>query len=126
MTALISRLSVAAALISGMLHGSAWADAVAVDEAMMAAKATADSLFGTTALSGDALDESRGGAEIQVFNTNALDGVVSDNHAYNLTTGSNWITSGSFSDASGLSTVIQNSGNNVLIQNPTIVNLQVQ
>ncbi|MBS1132429.1 MAG: hypothetical protein H6R16_3431, partial [Proteobacteria bacterium] len=32
----------------------------------------------------------------------------------------------SFAGAAGFSTVVQNSGNNVLIQNATIINLRVQ
>jgi hypothetical protein len=39
-------------------------------------------------------------------------------------TGNNTITEGSFSNASGLPMVIQNTGANVLIQNATIVNIQ--
>ena len=39
-------------------------------------------------------------------------------------TGSNAINEGSFANASGLSTVVQNTGANVLIQNATILNIQ--
>jgi hypothetical protein len=126
MTAFISRWAVAAALFSGVLHSSAFADSVAVDKVMLAPASSEDGLFGAPALSGETLDASRGGAEVQVLNKNTLDGVVSDNQAYNLSTGSNLIASGSFANASGQATVIQNSGNNVLIQNATIINLQVQ
>ena len=61
-----------------------------------------------------------------VFNENKLKGVVADNKASNLTTGMNVISEGAFAGSSGLPTVIQNSGNNVLIQNSTIVNVQVK
>jgi hypothetical protein len=61
-----------------------------------------------------------------VFNQNKLKGVVADNSASNLTTGMNVISEGAFAGSSGLPTVIQNSGNNVLIQNSTIVNVQVK
>lgn len=140
MAAQISRWLMAGALVGGMLHGQAFADPVSDDPAGVVpqeAQATdvvdtpttvtaASELFGVAAVDSSALDANRGGTEMQVLNKNALDGVVSDNQAYNLTTGSNWVTSGSFADSSGLSTVIQNSGNNVLIQNATIINLQVQ
>lgn len=72
-----------------------------------------------------ALEHTRGGADLYL-NDIKSDGVVTDNQAYNLTTGSNWITDGSLAGASGFPTVVQNSGNNVLIQNSTIINLQVQ
>lgn len=140
MAAQISRWLMAGALLGGMLHGPVVAEPVSEDPAGVLpqeAQATdgADTtttvtavseLFGVAAVDSNALDANRGGAQVEVLNKNALDGVVSDNQAYNLTTGSNWVTSGSFADASGLPTVIQNSGNNVLIQNATIINLQVQ
>jgi hypothetical protein len=55
-----------------------------------------------------------------------LDGAVSDNSAVNVLSGANSINSGSFSNASGLPVAIQNSGTNVLIQNATIINIQMQ
>ena len=66
----------------------------------------------------------RGGAD--VVNDMLLKGVVADNRASNLTTGSNTISDGSFSGMVGLPLVVQNSGNGVLIQNATIINVQVK
>lgn len=80
--------------------------------------------FGSSAVTGTALAARRGGD--RVFNDNKLKGVVADNKASNLTTGMNVISEGAFTGSSGLPTVIQNSGNNVLIQNSTIVNVQVK
>ncbi|WP_460877393.1 hypothetical protein [Rhodanobacter koreensis] len=65
-----------------------------------------------------------GGTEISEKMT--LNGTVSNNSADHVVTGSNAISSGSFSGAAGLPMVIQNTGNNVLIQNATIVNVQFQ
>lgn len=59
-------------------------------------------------------------------NVNNLEGQLYNNQAMANVTGSNLVTGSSFAGASGLSTVIQNSGNNVLIQNATILNLRVQ
>jgi len=56
----------------------------------------------------------------------ALDGVVGTNAATNVSTGANVITNGAFSNMSGLPVVIQNSGANVLIQNATVINLQLR
>lgn len=85
-------------------------------------------VFGSGAIELGALDVYRGGAENLTLelNKNQSTGTVTDNQAYNLTTGNNFITDGSLAGASGFSTVIQNSGNNVLIQNSTIINLQVK
>jgi hypothetical protein len=66
----------------------------------------------------------RGGAD--VVNDMLLKGVVADNRASNLTTGSNTISGDSFTGMVGLPLVVQNSGNGVLIQNATIINVQVK
>lgn len=69
------------------------------------------------------LDELRGGAAVR--NDMDLNGVTSGNSAFQVQTGNNTIDAGSFANMSGLPVVIQNSGANVLIQNATIVNLQM-
>ena len=70
-----------------------------------------------------ALDAMRGGAST-VENDILVDGNVQDNTADHVLTGHNTVDTGSFAHASGISTVIQNTGANVLIQNATIVNVQ--
>jgi len=67
----------------------------------------------------------RAGADT-VSNTMDLNGAVSGNSAINVVTGANAISSGAFSNASGLPVAIQNSGANVLIQNATIINVQMK
>lgn len=69
------------------------------------------------------LDRQRGGA--QTANDMELSGVVGNNHASDLITGNNIVTDGSLTGNAGFATVVQNSGNNVLIQNATIINLQL-
>ncbi|GAB7547493.1 hypothetical protein CS8_071840 [Cupriavidus sp. 8B] len=71
----------------------------------------------------DKLEGIRGGAEL-VVNDMRLGGTVADNSASHVMSGSNAIAEGSFASATGLPTVIQNTGSNVLIQNATIVNIQ--
>ncbi|MGO4699880.1 hypothetical protein [Dyella sp. 2RAB6] len=63
-----------------------------------------------------------GGADVSAKMT--LNGTVSNNHADDVVTGYNSISAGSFQGASGVPMVIQNTGNNVLIQNATIINVQ--
>ena len=75
-------------------------------------------------LSDDELADERAGADLHASENN-LSGDVRDNAATNVTTGANTITQGALSNASGIPMVIQNSGNNVLIQNSTILNLQL-
>ncbi|MFD2365828.1 hypothetical protein [Pseudoduganella sp. GCM10020061] len=55
-----------------------------------------------------------------------MNGTVADNRATNVVTGTNMITEGSFANASGVPMVVQNTGANVLIQNATVINLQLR
>jgi hypothetical protein len=79
----------------------------------------------STILSRERLAQLRGGTEV-VNNDQKLNGVVSQNTAENLTSGANTISNGAFANASGIPIVIQNSGANVLIQNATVINLQIK
>lgn len=85
---------------------------------------TNDAVFGTPIPELD-LGTQRGG-DVRVTNTNNLDAQLHDNTAIANVTGSNFVTSEAFSNSSGFSTVVQNSGNNVIIQNATVLNLQMQ
>ena len=55
-----------------------------------------------------------------------LSGMTAGNSATHVVTGTNDISAGAFANMSGLPVVIQNSGANVLIQNATVINLQLQ
>ncbi|KGM52217.1 hypothetical protein N792_07810 [Lysobacter concretionis Ko07 = DSM 16239] len=67
------------------------------------------------------LDKLRGGDAQNDIRNN---GTVTGNHADNVTSGTNTLTGNAFADATGINTVIQNSGSNVLVQNAMIVNVQ--
>ena len=77
------------------------------------------------AVSEGTLSDNRGG-HTEVINTNNLDAQLYNNQASYNVTGTNSVNSGAFTNASGIATVIQNSGNNVIIQNATILNLKLQ
>jgi hypothetical protein len=77
------------------------------------------------AMSPKALAAQRGGQAVTV-NVNDLDGKLHDNSAINTISGNNYITQDAFSHSSGLPVAIQNSGNNVLIQNSFILNLEMK
>lgn len=89
-----------------------------------------DILANSETLTEDLMNQSRGGNyELNIENFQAesdMYGDVAGNGAYNNTTGGNYINAGSFSDSSGVINVIQNTGNNVLIQNATVVNLTLK
>ena len=68
------------------------------------------------------LAQARGGSAINENNSTAT---VAGNVASQVTTGSNTITDNAFANTSGIPIVIQNTGNNVLIQDSTILNLQL-
>jgi hypothetical protein len=77
------------------------------------------------AISSNALGRYSGGSSL-VRNNQNLTGAVTGDSASQVSTGSNAIAGGSFAGASGLPSVIQNTGNNVLIQNAVIVNVQMK
>ena len=60
-----------------------------------------------------------------VLNEQDVDGVVQGNIATGNTTGNNSISDNAFAGAAGFATAIQNTGNNVLIQNSTIINVSL-
>lgn len=51
---------------------------------------------------------------------------ITNTSTTNVSTGNNTITDGSFVNTPGMPIVVQNSGNNVVIQNSTILNLQLK
>ena len=73
-------------------------------------------LGGSRPIDVERLAAMRGGEDAIESNT-SVDGSVHDNTADHVVSGSNFISDDAFSNASGLNTVIQNSGSNVLIQN---------
>ncbi|HKU88941.1 MAG TPA: hypothetical protein VJP84_04070, partial [Steroidobacteraceae bacterium] len=75
-------------------------------------------------VSTETLAEQRGGDDEFVHNTIRVNGTVTDNSATNVVTGANSIADGSFANSSGIMSVVQNTGANVLIQSATIVNVQ--
>lgn len=72
-----------------------------------------------------ALSQYRGARDI-TFNLQDTRGQLYNNDATHNYSGGNQVSDQAFSNLSGFSTVIQNSGNNVLIQNSTIVNVKMQ
>lgn len=83
-----------------------------------------DSGFGP-AVDTASLDRLRGG-DGDSASTIVMNGNVADNRATNVVTGANTITAGAFANASGVPMVVQNTGANVLIQNATVINLQLR
>lgn len=63
--------------------------------------------------------------EMTINNDTNLDAELTGNSANNVVTGSNVIDSGSFNDASGVFSVIQNTGNNVIIQESTVITVTI-
>ena len=78
-----------------------------------------------SAMSSKALAAQRGGQAVTV-NVNELDGKLHDNSAINTISGNNYLSQDAFSHSSGLPVAIQNSGNNVLIQNSFILNFEMK
>ncbi len=85
--------------------------------------APAPSFVAADAVAGDRLSRQRGGT---VTTHVEQSGGVSEATARHVVTGANSVRDGSFAAAAGLTTVIQNSGANVLIQNSMTVNVQLK
>ena len=80
-------------------------------------------------VSAEQLGTQRGARDLgdfKVLNLNDVRGSVQNNSAIDVVTGSNMITNGAFSNVTGFPLVVQNTGNNVLIQNSTILNIGLQ
>ncbi len=87
-------------------------------------------LFATAALvSDDALGTESGKAQLQLdkvtINDQDLNGILQGNVATGTTNGNNTIAGDAFSNSAGFVTAIQNTGNNVLIQDATIINISM-
>jgi hypothetical protein len=102
--------------------------AAAADERQQPPATTSESAspFGVKGLDERALERQRGGTDPGTLTDMKLNGVVGNNSASNLTTGNNSIADGAFANMSGVPLVVQNTGNNVLIQSATIINVQVK
>jgi len=73
----------------------------------------------------DELDVQRGG-EIVPISDATLTATMQENSITGSITGTNSVGGSAFTGASGFFTVIQNSGNQVIIQDSTIINLTVE
>jgi hypothetical protein len=83
-------------------------------------------------LSSNTLDSLSGGEDLQIDNIDMLinnmnlRSQMEENLLISTTTGANLISNDAFSHANGISTVIQNSGNQVIINSALILNLRIQ
>jgi hypothetical protein len=128
------------ALALGIVAGGARADEpVSAAPAIPAEAATASSdaqlqasspFSAATPIATDALGAQSAQTSVDVagivINQNNVNGVVTGNTASNNVSGNNSVSGSAFTDASGVLTVIQNSGNNVLIQDSTIINISME
>ncbi|WP_166424269.1 hypothetical protein [Paraglaciecola sp. 20A4] len=72
------------------------------------------------------LEQERGlGGVVDVTNNSHLEAVLTHNYNSNSVTGNNSIDRGSFNEASGVFSIIQNTGNNVIIQDSTIITVTI-
>jgi hypothetical protein len=73
------------------------------------------------------LENARGreGIDITAINNMNVQATLTGNVANNSITGTNIIDHGAFAGSGGMFSVIQNSGNNVIIQDSTIVNVTI-
>lgn len=114
-----------AAAADATVADAAVADAAVAGVAVAAAVAAPAPAGADKTVRDEKLEQMRGGSDTP-WSDMKLAGTVANNSAVNVVTGSNIVTDSAFSNASGLPMVIQNSGANVLIQNATIINVQIK
>ncbi|MGE3976853.1 MAG: hypothetical protein AB7F94_04630 [Nitrospira sp.] len=109
--------------VLGLCIGTAHADS---SETMSATSTTITSWGSPVPL--EQLDTQRGGTDTGpvTINANILNAKLYDNAAVDNVTGHNTITGNAFAGASGLPIVFQNSGNNVIMQSGTVLNLTLK
>ena len=84
----------------------------------------ADAEFNSGAvLSETQLSEQSGQGGVILTNAQLSNNVININSSGNLINGDNVLSDHALSNVNGITSVIQNSGNNVIIQNSTIVNV---
>lgn len=97
--------------------------------AMLPMVAWAEDWVGAEPMSADQLDAASGRQGVPVqwqFNEAEQNAVVRDNVLSGpVNTGDNWITDQAFENMSGIATVIQNTGNQVVIQDSTQINILI-
>jgi hypothetical protein len=74
----------------------------------------------------EALEAQRGGESRYEFNFQETTATMEKTIAVGTTNGANSISGGAFGGASGFPVAVQNSGNNVIVQNAFIINLDVR
>jgi len=80
----------------------------------------------SASITNENLDDIRGTAlGSELLGIAVLDGISANNTSNGTYSGGNIIDTGAFSQSSGLSTIIQNSGNNVVIQSATILTVNI-
>lgn len=129
MRAMVNGIGCATALLGMGCLCAAWAAAPVAPAATASPPGHVAAADGAIAGFGPSVDratlanQSGGSDVIESININ---GSVSNTSTENVSTGVNWIGGGAFGNAAGLPMVIQNSGNSVLIQNATVINIQMQ
>jgi hypothetical protein len=79
-----------------------------------------------TPLPQETLQQRRAGQAGLELNVQETTATLNGNRAIHNVTGDNYIGGGSFAGANGFPVAVQNSGNNVIVQNAFIINLDVR
>lgn len=114
-----------------LLPAAATADSIAIGPAGTA-QAGSGSPFAVAAVSEGELDTHRGREGLDIdelvmqLNDVRADASVANNVLNSQTTGGNLVEAGAFSNAAGLVFNVQNSGNHVIIQNTTLINVNLE
>jgi hypothetical protein len=124
------RFATVLGIAAAALATAAFADDEKAAPAAPVAPLAVFALEGAKTLDAAELGEQRAQAKLEIDKLTLIapqqNGVVAGNSAVNTTTGANSIGDTAFAGASGIVNTIQNTGNNVLIQSSTVVNVALQ
>ncbi|GAB3105436.1 hypothetical protein G8770_13520 [Aestuariicella hydrocarbonica] len=84
--------------------------------------------LGTSAITSDVLSHQNGKSDLDLqfqISESQQNALLQDNQLSNSVTGDNSLTDNALSSATGITTVIQNTGNQVIIQGTTMVNVLI-
>ncbi|MDE3060598.1 MAG: carbon storage regulator [Pseudomonadota bacterium] len=106
-----------------MKHAAQWIAGMAIALMAVTAQAADQEIAFAHPMGDEELAQYRGAGLAMNYNLSSLNAALNNTSAVNTVSGGNVLQSGALTQVSGITSVIQNSGNNVIIQSNTIVNL---
>lgn len=115
-------------VIKEFIHGTAWVGLMVASSVSYSEGNNGFIFLEESAISKETLSAQSGKSDLNLqfqVNDSEQNALLQNNTLNNAVTGDNLISDNALSGASGISTVIQNTGNQVIIQGTTMVNVLI-